>query len=157
MSARLQKFIALSLGDKLLLLQAWFVLGWYRAALLLVPLKRLTAGLERQVQSSPTMSLPPAQIEEAEKIGYLVAVAASMTPWQSLCLVQVLTVQKILARRGVPGQFYLGVQKGEISAEAPDGLAAHAWLQCADTVVSGEAGHEQYVVVSAFSWGTNND
>lgn len=156
MSARLQKFIALSLGDKLLLMQAWGLLGWYRAAVLLVPFKRLTARFRHHSRPQTPGALNAQQREQALQIGYLVAVAANYTPWQSLCLVQVLTTRRLLARRGIPGQFFLGVQKGEISEEAPNGLAAHAWLQCADTVVNGGAGHEQYTVTSAFSWASRN-
>ncbi len=45
-------------------------------------------------------------------IGYLVAAAARYTPWQSRCLVQVLVTQRLLAKRNIPGQFYLGVRRG---------------------------------------------
>jgi hypothetical protein len=31
-------------------------------------------------------------------------------------------------------------------------LTAHAWLKCGDVFITGEAGHEQYRVLSAFSW-----
>ena len=91
--------------------------------------------------------------DEAKMIGYLVAAAANHTPWQSLCLVQVLVTQRLLAKRNIPGQFYLGVRPGCERSDDPTGLAAHAWLQCGDAIVNGAAGHEQYTVVSTFSWG----
>lgn len=152
MPARLRKFLALPAHDKLLLAQAWFMLGWYRAAILLLPFQRLTVNFERSPQPTALPSLSPSALEEARRIGHLVAVAARYTPWQSLCLVQVLVVQQLLARRSIPGQFYLGAKKGEISARAPDGISAHAWLRCGDFVVSGEVGCEEFAILSAFSW-----
>ena len=86
-------------------------------------------------------------------IGRLVTAASRITPWQSLCLTQVLVVQRLLARRDIPGQFYLGVRRGGELTDDPTGLSAHAWLQCGEDIVNGRAGHERFTVVSAFSWG----
>jgi len=148
----LQKFIALEVPDKLVLLQSWCLLGWYRAALLAVPFKRLTARLHHHSGLVHPESLRSTQGKKAEAIGRLVAAAATITPWQSRCLVQVLVTQHLLAARGIPGQFYLGVRKGSEGGADPTGLSAHAWLQCGPAIVNGAAGHEQYIVVSAFSW-----
>jgi Transglutaminase-like superfamily len=150
--SRLQKFMALEARQKILLLQAWCLLGWYTAALLLTSFKRLTAGLDHHQGAIQPQPLPSQQRQQAETIGKLVAAAASVTPWQSRCLVQVLATRRLLAARGVPGQFFLGVRKGSEDGTDPTGLAAHAWLQCDNSIVNGEAGHEQYAVVSAFSW-----
>lgn len=90
-------------------------------------------------------------------IGYLVAAAARVTPWQSLCLIQVLVVQRLLATRGIPGQFYLGVRRGCELTDDPTGLSAHAWLQCGEHIVNGAVGHERFTVISTFSWGQGQD
>jgi hypothetical protein len=155
--SRLQKFLALESRQKILLLQAWCLLGWYRAAILLTSFKKLTAALQHNASAIPAAALTPAQQEEAATIGQLVAAAARVTPWQSLCLVQVLVVQRLLVKRNIPGQFYLGVRKGEAVDAAPTGLAAHAWLQCDNSIVNGGAGHEEFAVVSSFSWGAAHD
>jgi hypothetical protein len=139
--------------QKVLLLQAWCMLGWYRAAILSTSFKRATAKLQHHALSVPPQELPLIKREEARMIGYLVAAAARYTPWQSLCLVQVLVTQRLLAKRNIPGQFYLGVRRGCERTGDPTGLAAHAWLQCGDAIVNGAVGHEQYTVVSTFSWG----
>ena len=153
MTNRLQKFMALAPRHKVMLLQAWLLLGWYRAATLLVPLKRLTAGLQLHALAVPTLPVQLGQREEASVIGYLVAAAARVTPWQSLCLTQVLVVQRLLAKRGIPGQFYLGVRRGCELTNDPSRLSAHAWLQCGDQIVNGAAGFERFTVVSTFTWG----
>ncbi len=153
MATRLQKLLALSAAEKALLLQSWLLLGYYRAAILLTSFKRLTTNLQHHPLSVPAQELPPDQREEAKMIGYLVAAAARFTPWQSLCLTQVLVTQRLLAKRGIPGQFYLGVRRGCELTDDPTGLSAHAWLQCGDTIVNGAAGHERFTVVSTFRWG----
>jgi hypothetical protein len=151
---RLYKFLELAPPHRLLLVRAWFMLGWYRAIILLVPFKRITAGLQHhRVAPSPPPPLPPALRDEAIMIGRLVAVAARFTPWQSLCLSQVLVAQNLLAEQDIPGQFYLGVRRGCEGTNDPAGLAAHAWLQCGDAIVSGGAEREQFTPVSSFSWG----
>jgi len=149
---RLQKFTALPIRHKLLLAQAWCMLGWYRAAVLLVSFKRLARKLQHHPLSVPPPALSPQMRDEAVAIGRLVAAAGRVTPWQSLCLSQVLVVQRLLAKRNIPGQFYLGVRRGCERTDDPTGLSAHAWLQCGEDIVNGRAGHEQFTVVSTFSW-----
>ncbi len=90
-------------------------------------------------------------------IGRLVATAARFTPWQSLCLTQVLVTQRLLAKRNIPGQFSLGVLRSRELTDDSSGLSAHAWLQCGDVIVNGVAGHERFTVVSNFSWGGQHE
>jgi len=151
---RLQKFTALPARHKLLLAQALCMLGWYRAAMLLVSFKRLARKLQHHPLAMPPSALPPQMRDEAVAIGRLVAAASRVTPWQSLCLTQVLVAQRLLARRNIPGQFYLGVRRGCERTDDPTGLSAHAWLQCGKDIVNGRAGHEQFTVFSTFSWGS---
>ena len=76
--------------------------------------------------------------------------AANNTPWESACLAQSLTAQRMLKRRGIPGVFYLGVMKGE---NVKENMSAHAWSQCGETIITGHKGYEDYAVVSVFRWG----
>ncbi|RLA44043.1 MAG: lasso peptide biosynthesis B2 protein [Gammaproteobacteria bacterium] len=153
LSNKVRKFTALEGEQKIIFIQAWFMLGWARAAILTVSFKRLSAPLQHHRELVTPSMLSPEQLQQASRIGKLVASAASATPWQSRCLAQVLVVQRLLARRDIPGQFYLGVRKGGEDGTDPAGLAAHAWLRCGDVIVNGGSGHEDYTVVSAFSWG----
>jgi hypothetical protein len=153
MLKKARQFAALDLQQKSVLVQAWFMLGWMSAAIILVPFKRLSKSLTHHRESVEPWTLTVEQQNQAIGIGKLVATAAQYTPWQSRCLVQVLVVQRLLARRNIPGQFYLGVHKGAEGGAAPTGLSAHAWLQCGDCIVNGGAGHEAFTVVSTFSWG----
>mgnify|MGYP001826839154 FL=1 len=155
MLAKLKKFSALGAAEKTLYIHAWLYLGWMRAAILATSFKHLAAPLEhyREAVNPPTVA--PDQLTVAAQTGRLVAAAARYTPWQSRCLVQVLVTQRLLARRGIPGQFCLGVCGGSeavASTRDPADFAAHAWLQCGDQVVNGAAGHERFNVVSTFRW-----
>ena len=129
------------------------MLGWYRAAILLTSFRRATAKLQHHPLLVPPQELPISQREEAKTIGYLVAAAARYTPWQSLCLVQVLVTQRLLAKRNIPGQFYLGVRPGCERSDDPTGLAAHAWLQCGERIINGATPQRAYVVLSTYTWG----
>jgi hypothetical protein len=149
---RLQKFLELAPLHKLMLVQTWFLLGCYRASIILVPFKRITANLQHPPLANSPPALLPLQRDEAIMIGRLVATAARFTPWQSLCLTQVLVTKRLLAKRNIPGQFRLGVLRSRELADDSRGLSAHAWLQCGDVIVNGVAGHERFTVVSNFSW-----
>ena len=126
--------------------------AWFRAAILFVPFKRLARTLEHHRLPTQSPALNGEQLELAASIGKLVATAARSTPWQSRCLVQVLVTQRLLARHDIGGQFYLGVRKGSEDGSNDRGLSAHAWLQCEKVIVNGAAGHEEFAVVSSFSW-----
>jgi len=150
---KLSRFRALAPDEKWIFVQAWFLLGWFRATVPCVSFKRLTAGLEHRLEIPAPLPLSGSQQALAVTIGRLVAVAARSTPWKSPCLAQVLVAQKLLARRNIPGQFYLGVKRGCEQADDPAGLSAHAWLQCGGTIVNGEPGSALFTVVSTFRWG----
>ena len=151
--SKLNQFTALSLRHKILLAQAWFMLGGYRAATLCISFKRLTKKLHHQKTAVVPVDISSCQLLEAQAIGRLVAAASTVTPWQSPCLAQVLLVQRLLARRHIPGQFFLGVRRVDTPPGASGGLSAHAWLQCAHEIVNGAGEHEHFTVVSSFSWG----
>jgi len=57
------------------------------------------------------------------------------------CLMQATAAQCLLALRGLPSTLYFGVQSLGATAASPEAkhaLGAHAWLQCAGLVVTGE-------------------
>jgi Transglutaminase-like superfamily len=143
---RIEKFLLLSFADKALFLSSWVLLGLTRARILTRPFKQLVGGMTHHGLKLVTIEVTPAQQAEALRIGQVVAYASSATPWSSNCLTQVLTVQRLLQKRNIPGQFFLGVNQGESE------FSAHAWLQCGLQVVSGGGETERYARLSTFSW-----
>ncbi len=152
MLKKLRQFAVLNFQQKYIFIAAWFLLGWMRVAILTVSFKRLVRALEHHRDTTAARTLDEYQIIQAIEIGRMVERAARYTPWQSRCLAQVLVVQRLLAARGISGQFFLAVRKGGSESANPDSLFAHAWVRCGDVIVNGGRGHEQFVVVSSFSW-----
>lgn len=143
---KIKRFLALDWQQKKLLLQAYFLLGRMRAAILTISFKRLSKSLQHHPELATLEPLNKAELKQAKIIGRAVVTAARYTPWDSNCLAQVLTAQRMLAQNQIAGTFFLGAKKDEQKLEA------HAWLECDGLILTGEAGHENYTVVSTFSW-----
>jgi hypothetical protein len=132
----------------LLLLEAIFWLGATRILIRLIPFRRIAPHLgEHQTPEKGITPIIPGERDQlAARIGWAVNAAAPRTPWESLCLAQAITAKKMLQRRGRKSTLFLGVAK-----EANTELAAHAWLQCGQGIITGNAGHQRFVVISAFT------
>ncbi|EIF51111.1 lasso peptide biosynthesis B2 protein [Sulfurovum sp. AR] len=150
MLRKIQKFIKLSSREKKLFLEAYIMLGIMRAAILTLSFKRLTRSLEHQKSKGEVIPLTGDEMQTATLVGHAVTRAAEHTPWESACLVQSLTAQKMLQKRGIPGVFYLGVAKDKNVEEK---MKAHAWSQCGDMILTGVKGYEEFTVISTFGWG----
>ena len=148
MVQNIRKFLALDGSQMRLFIEAYVTLGVVRVAILTLPFKRLVKSLDQQ-KHAVAPPLNRVQLSLAKSIGKAVSTAAGNTPWESLCLAQAITAQRLLSRRGVSGIFHLGATIGESDQEK---LKAHAWLLCDDQIITGEAGHEEYAVLSTFSW-----
>ncbi len=146
MLTQIKKFFALEWRDKKNLIRAYFLLGIMRAAILSLTFKRLSRSLEHHPDEISHKPLDNPQLTQAKAIGWAVTTAASYTPWDSNCLAQALTAQRMLQQQQIAGMFFLGVKKENKQLEA------HAWLQCDEAILTGKAGHEDYSVVSTFSW-----
>lgn len=146
---KIRKFIKLSFEEKKLFAEAYMTLGLMRAAILTISFKRLTRSLEHFKNRSEVMPLNDKEMKTAISVGQAIIRASAHTPWESACLVQSLTAQKMLQKRGVPGVFYLGASKDEENKEK---MKAHAWSQCGDIIITGGNGHESFTVLSVFGW-----
>jgi hypothetical protein len=147
---KFKKFSKLSSEEKKLFLEAYITLGMMRTAILTISFKRLTQSLEHLPKKEEITALNDKEMFLAIKVGQAITRAAAYTPWESACLAQSLTAQKMLQKRGIPGVFYLGAAKDEESKEK---MKAHAWSQCGDTIITGGRGHEEFTVLSVFGWG----
>ena len=150
MLRKIQKFVKLKGEEKKLFLEAYVMLGMMRAAILTISFKRLTRSLEHQQNKDEMIPLSDNEMQTAISVGQAITRAAAHTPWESACLVQSLTTQRMLQKRGIPGVFYLGAIKDEESEEK---MKAHAWSQCGETIITGGEGHEAFTVLSVFGWG----
>ncbi len=147
---KLKKFTKLSSEEKKLFIEAYATLGMMRTAILTVSFKRLTRSLEHVAKKKELPTLNAQEMKTAKLVGQAIMRASAYTPWESACLAQSLTAQKMLQKRGIPGVFYLGAMKDEESKEK---MKAHAWSQCGDAIITGGGGHEEFTVLSVFGWG----
>ena len=149
MVKKIKKFTKLSAKEKNLFMEAYYTLGMMRAAILRISFKRLTRSLEHQAKKSELVQLNKEQMQMALSIGKAIEQAAAHTPWESACLAQSLTAQRMLKKRDIPGVFYLGAAKDE---EGKEKMKAHSWSQCGDQIITGGGGHEKFTVLSVFGW-----
>jgi len=133
--------------ERLLLLEAFALLGVARLLVLTLPFKCLAVSLGRHMHESGAQ-VAPDELRSARLIGQAIRSAADNTPWESVCLPQAVAGQWMLKRRRIPATLYLGVAKDN---DNPERLAAHAWLRCGDVVLTGSVGHRRFTVVATFA------
>ena len=132
-----------NLENKILFTEAFFLTGIMRFKILHVPFNKLKANLgSHNEESSKEVSID--EYKMAVKIRNAVVNTSRYTPWESLCLVQSMTVQKMLSRRNISSTLYLGINKDEKNE-----MKAHSWIRCGKMFVTGGDG-SQYATVAKF-------
>ena len=131
------RFVKLESSDRRLLIRAAYWLAIARIMLVAIPFRRLSERLSSRC-ALDDLQLDPDR-ELLLKIGRAVAMAANSVPWRSDCFPQTIAARKLLERHGYGSTIHIGVARDE-----GEGLAAHAWLTCGDTVVTGGANLERY-------------
>lgn len=124
---KLSRLLRMGWKERWLLLEAVLWLGFARAALLLVPFRRIVPWLERAPEQSGSAPETIAAVRRA------VTTAARHVPWNAVCLPQAVACKAMLACRGQGSALHLGA-----GLDDSKGLMAHAWLVAGGTVVVGE-------------------
>ncbi len=125
---RINKFFSLSFKEKLLFAESLFLLIALRLGLSLLSFKTLLNLLEKIRQK------PDEKIYEQhtiDRMARIVNVSSRYLPF-SACLTKALTLQILLARRGLPYSLNIGVFKTDEGE-----LKAHAWLKSEGRIVIG--------------------
>lgn len=134
-----------------------FELGWFcpallllgagRAAVLLVPFRRMAPVMGRQQGPFPWIPLlTPAQSRRADQIGRSVRLAARYAPWTANCFPQALAASAMLRLYRVPYTLHFGL----CHAADGNGMKAHAWISAGTVKVTGGASFGQFTVVGTF-------
>lgn len=126
---KLGRFLHISHGQRLLLLEAAVLLGAARLALLTLPFSRVVRWLQRAPDSGGRDDAMVLAVRDA------VTVAARNVPWNAVCLPQAMAAKVMLARRGQGSAVHFGAARAEGGS-----LAAHAWLVAGGEIVVGGAG-----------------
>ena len=93
---------------------------WVEAAINVVPFSRLLDRMKRASSGTPDTLTAL----EYSRLCRFVAVVYEILPFPDTCLRQSLVLYRLLARRGVPSRFCVGVKTGGRA------LSAHAWIEC---------------------------
>ena len=129
--------------DKLLFLEAFVLTGIIRFKILRKPFNKLKEEMGTYNKESKE-DVELSEYKVCKKIRWIVTTISNHTPWESLCLVQALTVQNMLKRRNISTTIYLGVNKIDIE------MKAHAWFRCGKMYITGGNG-SGYATVAKFS------
>ena len=151
MAANIRKFFRLSLLDKQLFLEAFFLLAFFRAAIAIRPFQKITTTLQKQQAQEPQAPLSATCRESVIAISRGVQRAAIHTPWESACLVQSLAAHRMLKRRNLPGYFCLGVKKNT-DPRSTEVMKAHSWTRCGNITVTGAVGIDEFTIVAVYKW-----
>lgn len=145
---KLHSFRSLSRFEQLWFVPVWLTLGLCRAAILLVPFRRIAPLLGAHLGNCAWVPLlRPVQECRARRIGRVVRLAARYTPWASDCFPQAMAARCLLRAYRVPYALFFGVAPG-VDRE---GLAAHAWIAAGRIPVTGGSGFARFTVVACFA------
>lgn len=139
------KFFGISLTDKLMIIEAFFLTGIIRFCILFVPFSKL-GKLSGKYNEESVYRLHDKEIFIGNKVGYIVYLVSKYTPWESKCLVKALTAQTLLRRRKITSTVYLGVAKDQNKK-----LIAHAWLRCGENIITGDDERYGFTMVAKFA------
>jgi hypothetical protein len=142
MLTKIYKFVKLPYEQKRLFVEAFVTLGVMKRAIDTKPLKDITKSYKHHKGYKKHDIITTDDKEIAILVGKIIQQAANHTPWQSACLVQSLTLMRMLRKRAIPAMFYLGVNKS-------DEMKAHAWSVYGDEILTGKDGYEKFTVVSS--------
>ena len=126
-------------------IKVFFYTAYFRAFILFVPFNKLRKRMG-QVKSESPKEVEIDIYKEAKRIAWIVNKVSKYTPWESKCLVQALTAQKMLKKQEISTTIYLGVRKDENGK-----MIAHAWTRCGEFYVTGGANRNGFAVVAKFA------
>lgn len=144
MKKKIKMFLSLKPKDKIFFVRTYFLCGYYRFVMLFVPFQKLAKKMGVLGHESHEI-INKKQIKYVLRVRKYVTMAGKNTPWESLCLVQALTAQRLLNNRQISSTIYFGLGK-----DADGKPIAHAWLKHGGKIVVGENGVNEFSVVAMF-------
>ena len=143
LARKTKTFICMDNKEKFYIIQTFFYTGFYRAFILFIPFNKLRKRMGTHKQESPE-KVDNDTYKIARRIASRVLFVSAKTPWESKCLVQALTAQRLLYKKRIESTLYLGVKKEN------EQMIAHAWIRVGTLYVTGGNGKD-YVVVAKYT------
>jgi hypothetical protein len=141
---RLKQFLACNLQTKLLLIEAFILLGWARF-LKSIPFSKIAPTLGKQMYET-SYSIADSDKKILSHVSQAVNIMSRYTFWESMCLVKAIAAMKMLQRRKIECTLYLGTAKDETGK-----MIAHAWLRSGPIYITGSEIMERFTVVNKFA------
>ena len=141
---KIKTFFKIKNQDKLAFIKAFIYMGYFRAFILFIPFNKLRKRMGKVKVESP-QNVDDECYKKAVRIARIVGIVSYHTPWESKCLVQAMTAQKILKDKGIKTTLYLGVAKER------NNMVAHSWLRYGQMFVTGGNGDLNYTRVGCFA------
>lgn len=144
MKKRIKIFLKMDNATKLMMIKVFFLTAFFRFKMLFTPFNKLAKKIgEQGLESLETYD--DSKDKYIRKVRKVVMMISKRTPWESLCLVQALTVQHLLNKKKISNTVYFGLAKDENNKPI-----AHAWIKHGGKVVVGEKGMSRFSVVAKF-------
>lgn len=144
-SRKFKRFLKLDFKIKVDFITVFFYTAFYRAFILFIPFNKLRKRMGNYKEESP-MEVSKGIYKSAGYISWVVKTVSKYTPWESKCLVQALTAQRMLKKRNITSTLYLGVQKDKNNK-----MLAHAWLRTGKYYVTGGEIRNKFIIVAKFA------
>jgi hypothetical protein len=133
MARHLRAFRALCADDRFLALEAAMLLVLLRIGLWTLSFATTRRVLNRY-SSRNQAPVGPQVHQTVSRIAWAVSAVARRLPFRTTCLVEALAAEAMLRRRGFAPTLRIGVREPGFG-QTP--LDAHAWVECAGSVVIG--------------------
>lgn len=150
---KLRSAMSLSLADWGLFLKAYFMLGIARFTVLVLPFKWIANTLGTKQQETTLNELSSNDKVIVKRVSSNIKRASRYTPWNSNCLAQAITANRLLKKRNVSSTLYFGITKKEYQSSIDK---AHAWVRCGKFYVVGGNGSISHTIVASFAMETHN-
>lgn len=131
MTRLLRRWFALPLSEQWRLLQLGLMLPVVAGFLRMLGVMRCARLMQRRSSGRQTHIAKPLEMQYAQRLAELAAIAGRRGAVRTTCLRQALLVQWLLCRRGLAAELRIGVRKLDSA------LDAHAWVEL-DGVALGE-------------------
>ena len=142
---KVKTLLLLERQDKLLIIEAFLLTGIFRIVVLIIPFKKYKKYIGIYNEETP-LEINKKEYRIIKRIAWAVNSVSKITPWESKCLVQALTAQRMLKRRKVISTIYFGLNKG-----TENNMQAHAWLRCGQIYVTGGHNKNGFKEVARFA------
>ncbi|WHY61139.1 lasso peptide biosynthesis B2 protein [Cytobacillus firmus] len=141
---RIKIFLLLDMNIKLLLIEAFFLLGWARI-LKGRSFSKVALTLGEHMKET-TLFMDESNRKLLKNVSDAINIVSRYTFWESMCLVKAIAALKMLERRHVESTIYFGTSKDKTGK-----LIAHAWLRSGPFYITGAEVMDQFVIVSYFA------